>query len=69
MKIEIELPEIEGFEYTGEYRPPNADDWFLDGIGKPYQYRTNNYEGRPPFPILKKKSIVSTKPSIYFFPS
>ena len=58
MKIEIELPEVPGYEYTGEYRAPNSDDWFLDGTGKPYQYQTSNYEGRPPFPILKKKAPV-----------
>ena len=27
MKIEIELPEREGFEYTGEYRKPNVYEW------------------------------------------
>ena len=56
MKIKLDLPEIEGFEYTGEYRAPNSDDWFLDGTGKPYQCQTSNYEGRPSFPILKKKA-------------
>ena len=33
MKIEIELPELEGFEYTGEYRDTNVGDYFIqDGI-------------------------------------
>lgn len=27
MKIEIDLPEIEGFEYTGEYRIPVKGEW------------------------------------------
>ena len=26
MKVEIELPEIEGYEYTGEYRCPRAGE-------------------------------------------
>ena len=28
MKIEIELPEIEGFEYTGEFRKPKDGEYF-----------------------------------------
>jgi len=27
MKIEIDLPELEGFEYTGEYRKPNDGEY------------------------------------------
>jgi hypothetical protein len=27
MKIEIELPERKGFEYTGEFRRPEAGEW------------------------------------------
>ena len=33
MKIELELPEIPGYEYTGEYRPPKAGEWFCAGDG------------------------------------
>ncbi len=29
MKVEIELPKIEGFEYTGEYRKAKKREWFL----------------------------------------
>ena len=29
MKVEIELPEIEGYEYTGEYRCPKKGEYFL----------------------------------------
>jgi hypothetical protein len=29
MKVEIELPEIEGFEYTGEFRAPNKGEFYL----------------------------------------
>ena len=28
MKIEIELPEIEGYEYTGEYRAPKDGEYY-----------------------------------------
>ena len=30
MKVEIELQEIEGFEYTGEYRPPVKGEHYYD---------------------------------------
>jgi hypothetical protein len=56
MKITLDLPEIEGYEYTGEYRAAKASEWFLDGTNKPYQYPTNNHASRIPFPILKKKA-------------
>jgi len=29
MKVEIELPEIEGYEYTGEYRVPRKGEYTL----------------------------------------
>jgi len=29
MKIEIDLPVIEGYEYTGEYRLPKEGEWYL----------------------------------------
>ena len=52
MKIEIDLPEIEGFEYIGEYRIPEEDEWFLYGNGSPEKV------GLSPivhiFPILRK---------------
>ncbi len=34
MKVEIELPEIEGFEYTGEFRYPKQGECFLEGTSK-----------------------------------
>ena len=34
MRIEIELPEIEGFEYTGEYRAPKLGESFLNYQGE-----------------------------------
>lgn len=32
MKVELELPEIKGFEYTGEYRAPKYEEWFYNDI-------------------------------------
>jgi len=37
MKIEIELPEIEGFSYTGEHRVPKEEEWFIDLDGSPFR--------------------------------
>jgi hypothetical protein len=50
MKIEIELPEIDGFEYTGEYKIPNIEDHYLDSSLNP------NFAMEKicsPYPILK----------------
>lgn len=33
MKVEIDLPEIEGFEYTGEWRSPLKGEWYTHGDG------------------------------------
>lgn len=33
MKVTIDLPEIEGYEYTGEYRDPRDKESYLDGDG------------------------------------
>ena len=30
MKVELELPEVKGFEYTGEYRAPKYEEWFYN---------------------------------------
>ena len=30
MKIELDLPEVPGYEYTGEYRSPLAGDMYYD---------------------------------------
>ena len=52
MKIELELPEIEGFEYTGEYRIPLYGEYYQilreaqQNKGKTYNYN---------YPILRKK--------------
>ena len=50
MKVEIDLPEIEGFEYTGEYRSAETGEYIsinnhvITAQGHIYEY-----------PILKKK--------------
>ena len=33
MDVLIDLPEIEGYEYTGEFRCPKAGEYYLDGSG------------------------------------
>lgn len=33
MKVEIELPEIEGYEYTGEYKSPRKGETFVGDSG------------------------------------
>lgn len=42
MKVEIDLPEIEGYEYTGDYRKPNPGEhvaWGVCGCAfKAYEY-------------------------------
>ena len=41
MKIEIELPEIEGFEYTGEFREPVRNDWaYCANTKEAFQFET-----------------------------
>jgi len=52
MKVSIDLPEIEGFEYTGEYRKPVIGEWFLNVEKVPTKSLT--VRGSP-YPILKKK--------------
>ena len=56
MKIEIDLPEIKGYEYTGEYRPPRNDEWFLDTDHLEYLAvkAFNNYDIEYQYPILRK---------------
>jgi hypothetical protein len=58
MKIVIDLPEIEGFEYTGEYRKIKNGDWFLNEDLKPIRSSCTG----DVFPILKpvEKWIVPT---------
>ena len=53
MKVEIELPEIPGYEYTGEYRQPRAFEIALvDGHPLTAQYWNGShfilrYKGKP----------------------
>ena len=50
MKITLDLPDIEGFEYTGEYRTPVKDEYFANGeAAKLATVHACHY------PILKKK--------------
>ena len=51
MKIELDLPEIEGFEYTGAYRTAEIGEYILihDHV---IECQGHSYE----YPILKKKA-------------
>jgi hypothetical protein len=56
MKIEIDLPEIEGYEYTGEYRFPKEGEKFVSGgLGGKARAYCDMSEKRL---ILKKKAPV-----------
>jgi hypothetical protein len=59
MKVKIELPELEGYEYTGEYREVAANEYYLDVFGEAKKAEADVYE---PYPILKpvEKWIVPT---------
>ena len=63
MKIELDLPEIEGFEYTGAYRTAEIGEYVLihDHV---IECQGHSYE----YPILKKKEpkykLLSHKQSI-----
>jgi hypothetical protein len=59
MKVEIELPELEGFEYTGEYRPVMSGEYFLNSNNKP-EFASSSYVSN--YHILKpvEKWIVPT---------
>ena len=54
MKVTIDLPEIEGFEYTGEYRGPNKGEHYYDE-GKQLVAQAARHAACP---ILKKKAPV-----------
>lgn len=59
-EVAMMLPEIEGYEYTGEYR--NA------GLAEPYLYDWQIYAGPTivPYPILKKKPKRRAKGEAYW---
>ena len=60
MKIEIELPEIEGYKYTGEYRKPKTGEWgHCYKEGKLFRVYSNLGDYRPCH-ILKE--IEAAKP-------
>ena len=52
MKIEIDLPEIEGYEYTGEFRGPRGGEYFKNLKGVDH----TNCDVMAEYPILKKKA-------------
>jgi hypothetical protein len=59
MKVEIELPEVHGYEYTGEYRPPNIGELFWDN----QKVVQCSYSLTSEYPILRVKE----KPKILLY--
>lgn len=53
-KIEIDLPEIEGFEYTGEYRAYKNGEFYLSSTNQATKATCSG--GHSHWPILKKKA-------------
>ena len=53
MKVEIDLPEIEGYEYTGEFRCANEQDAWLFGDNRLAFLKKG--PTREPVHILRKK--------------
>jgi len=53
MQIELDLPEIEGYEYTGEYRVAEAMEYFMEEL-QAVRYSDNRTASD--YPILKKKA-------------
>jgi hypothetical protein len=53
MKIELDLPEIEGYEYTGEYRIAEVMEYFMEEL-QASRLRESRTDSE--YPILKKKA-------------
>jgi hypothetical protein len=56
MKIELDLPEIEGFEYTGEHRQAEAGDYYLEATNEAVFQVASCGKTIGHYPILKKKA-------------
>jgi len=55
MKHEIDLPDLpDGFEYTGEYREPRRNEWFMDDNGDALDRNLLCAEEIGSYPILVK---------------
>ena len=53
MKITLDLPEIEGYEYTGEYRIAEPMEYFMEEL---QAVRFSDERTDSDYPILKKKA-------------
>jgi len=67
MKVEIDLPEIEGYEYTGEFRKPSGGDYFLTEGGHYCRYVSAVCGLVGLRPILRKKRWRAEKDDPYWF--
>ena len=61
-KVEIDLPDIEGFEYTGEYRAATIGEYILNN-GTVYQRNDIPYTLYEKRHILRKKKPEPWKPT------
>jgi hypothetical protein len=63
-----DMPEVPGYEYTGEYRSPEAGEWYLSAIGT-VSLASCGFK-RWPHPILRKKRLWRTAHGFpYYFVS
>jgi hypothetical protein len=53
MKVTLDLPDIEGYEYTGEYRIAEPMEYFMEEL---QAARLSEYRTDSEYPILKKKA-------------
>jgi hypothetical protein len=62
MKVEFELPELPGYEYTGEFRPPVKGE-VCPYFGKPVREQEKYDGGNVSYPIMRVKA----KPRIVIY--
>ena len=68
MKVSVELPEIEGYEYTGEFRAPQYGENYLNTLNLPSISMTisSGCESEPKAIILRPKRWRAKEGSNYY---
>lgn len=56
VKVEMELPAVPGFEYTGEYRNPRRGECYLHDQEDP-NVVTASYDITAEYPIMRKATV------------
>jgi hypothetical protein len=55
IKVEIDLPKVDGYEYTGEYRGPKMGEYYCDAFNRPLVWDLNMPDkDKALFHILRK---------------